>query len=94
MAALANRHATAEVWAFIERRWDEITSNFPSSMIARLLDGIRGVTDPALAARIAAFLDAHPVEHGATVISQHRERMWVTVALAQRVPEQLAAALR
>lgn len=91
--ALANRHASAEVWAFVAAHWDEIGARFPSSTVPRLIDGIRGVSDRALATEISSFLDAHPIKQGATVVRQHRERMWVTVALAERVPEQLAAAL-
>jgi len=91
--ALANRHATAEVWAFVEDHWDELSTRFPSASVPRLVDGVRGVTDRDLATRIAAFLDDHPVPQGAKVISQHVERMWVSVALADRVPSELAAAL-
>ena len=92
--ALANRAATEDVWAFIEAHWDEISTRFPSASVPRMIDGIRGVTDRALAVRIAGFLDQHPVPQGATVIRQHRERMWVSVALAGRAPAELAAALQ
>lgn len=92
--ALTNRHASAEVWALLTDRWDHITTVFPSNTVPRIFEGIRVVTDRALAASIAAFLDANPVSEGATVVRQHVERMWVTVALADRVPAQLAAALR
>lgn len=91
--ALANRHATAQVWAFIAAHWDEISTRFPSSAVPRLIDGIRTVTDRDLAATIVAFLDGHPVPQGATVVRQHVERMWVTVALAERARQELAAAL-
>ncbi|MCB0970880.1 MAG: M1 family metallopeptidase, partial [Acidimicrobiales bacterium] len=91
--ALTNRHAAADVWAFVAERWGEITERFPSSTIPRLLDGIRSMADRELATEIAAFLDAEPPAQGATVVRQHRERMWVTVALADRVAEQLDAAL-
>ena len=91
--ALANRSATAEVWAFVVAHWDEITTRFPSASVPRLIDGIRGITDRDLAAAVAAHLAEHPVPQGATVIRQHVERMWVSVASAERVPAQLAAAL-
>ena len=91
--ALANRHATAEVWAFVVEHWDEITSRFPSASVPRLLDGIRGITDRTLAGQVDQFLGAHPVPQGATVVRQHIERMWVSVALADRVPTDLGVAL-
>jgi puromycin-sensitive aminopeptidase len=91
--ALANRTATTVVWAFVTDHWDELTTRFPSAAVPRLLDGIRGITDRALATEVAAFIDAHPVPQGTTVVRQHVERMWVSVALAERVPAELAAAL-
>jgi puromycin-sensitive aminopeptidase len=91
--ALRNRYAAAEVWAFLTERWDIITTRFPSSTVPRLVDGIRGVSDRALAAEIATFLAAHPISQGTKPVQQHLERMWVTVALADRVHGELATAL-
>jgi len=91
--ALRNRYAAAEVWAFLTERWDEITTRFPSSTVPRLIDGIRGVSDRELATSIAAFLAEHPIKQGTKPVQQHLERMWVTVALADRVRRELGAAL-
>ena len=44
-------------------------------------------------ATLAGFLAEHPIPQGTTVVSQHLERMWVTVALAERVSGELGAAL-
>ena len=91
--ALRNRYAAAEVWAFVTERWDEITTRFPSSTVPRLIDGIRGVSHRDLATSIATFLDEHPIKQGTKPVQQHLERMWVTVALADRVRGELGAAL-
>jgi puromycin-sensitive aminopeptidase len=91
--ALRNRYAAAEVWAFLTERWDEITTRFPSSTVPRLIDGIRGVSDRELATAIATFLAEHPIKQGTKPVQQHLERMWVTVALADRVRGELGAAL-
>ncbi len=91
--ALRNRYAAAEVWTFLTERWDEISTGFPSSTVPRLIDGIRGVSDRDLAASIAAFLAEHPIKQGTKPVQQHLERMWVTVALADRVRGELASAL-
>jgi puromycin-sensitive aminopeptidase len=91
--ALANRHAHEPVWAFVEAHWDEITNRFPSATVPRLIDGIRPVTDRALARRISAFLADHPLPQGDLVVRQHLERMWVSVALAERVPGELGPLL-
>jgi hypothetical protein len=74
-------------------RWDEVNARFPSNSIARLLEGIRTITDPALAAEVEAFLDDHPVPQSVKPLAQHRERMRANVALRRRVGADLAAAL-
>ncbi len=91
--ALANRHASAEVWPFVEEHWDQITTRFPSSTVPRLIDGIRPITDAALARRITAFLADHPLPQGELAVRQHVERMWVSVAVGERVPEELRSFL-
>jgi hypothetical protein len=42
------------------------------------------VRDRGLAGDIAAFIDDHPIPQGELQVRQHVERMWVTVALAER----------
>ena len=91
--ALRNRYAAAEVWGFLTEHWDVISTRFPSSTVPRLIDGIRGVSDRELATSIAAFLADHPIKQGTKPVQQHLERMWVTVALADRVHAELGAAL-
>jgi puromycin-sensitive aminopeptidase len=81
---LTNRDNAAAAFAFITERWPEITERFPANSIPRLVSGIRAVRDRTLAERAAAFLAEHPVPQGARQIRQHTERMWVTVALAER----------
>ena len=95
---LTNRDNAGAAFAFITERWPEITGRFPANSIPRLVSGIRAVRDRALAERAAAFLAEHPVPQGAQQIRQHIERMWVTVALAERevgpvhrLPERVAA---
>ena len=42
---------------------------------------------------VVAFLDDHPIPQGDQQVRQHIERMWVTVALAERESPRLAASL-
>jgi puromycin-sensitive aminopeptidase len=91
--ALGNRHAASEVWQFVEDHWEQLATRFPSASLPRLLEGIRSISQRDLATRVTGFLADHPVPQGATVIRQHQERMWVSVALADRVPHELARAL-
>lgn len=88
--SLANRERGADAWAFVKDRWDDIGERFPSSSIARLLEGVRSLSTPGLAADVAAFLDAHPVPQGAKTITQHLERLRVNVALRERESGRLA----
>jgi hypothetical protein len=62
-------------------------------MMPRLLEGIRTINDRTLAREVVAFLEAHPLAQDELKVRQHCERMWVSVALAQRVPSELVAAL-
>jgi puromycin-sensitive aminopeptidase len=89
---LANRDNGAAALAFVTGHWTEITARFPANSIPRLVSGIRAVRDRALAERAVAFLADHPIRQ-AQQVRQHVERMWVTVALAERESQRLAAYL-
>ncbi|MEJ7584735.1 MAG: ERAP1-like C-terminal domain-containing protein [Acidimicrobiales bacterium] len=92
--SIINRDQGPAAWGFVHRHWDEINDRFPSNSIPRLLDGIRVITDPAVAADVEAFLAEHPVPQGARIVAQHLERMQVSVSLRKREAEALADALR
>jgi hypothetical protein len=92
-STIDNRDNGASAWAFVSAHWDDITDRFPANSLARLVGGIRGARDRALADQVVAFLDAHPIPQGELQVRQHVERMWVTVALAEREGDRLAAAL-
>jgi puromycin-sensitive aminopeptidase len=84
-ACLANRDNGGAAWTAISEAWDELNERFPSNSIARMLNGMRAVSDPAEAAAIEAFLDEHPVVQAKQALAQHVERMRVSVALRERV---------
>jgi puromycin-sensitive aminopeptidase len=89
---LTNRDNGAAAFAFITEHWSEITERFPANSIPRLVSGVRAVRNRALAEQVVAFLADHPIPQ-AQQVRQHVERMWVTVALAERESERLAAYL-
>ena len=89
---LINRERGPDAWAFIRDRWDEVGARFPSNSIARLLEGVRWLSQPDVATDVAAFLADHPVPQGAKTIAQHVERLQVNVALRAREAGRLAAA--
>ena len=87
--ALANRHASEVVWTFIEQNWSTITTRYPSSTVPRVIDGARTIIDVELAQRVGRFLATNPLPQGELVVRQHLERMWVNVALAERMNGEL-----
>jgi puromycin-sensitive aminopeptidase len=91
--ALTNRARGADAWAFVTDDWDEINERFPSNSIARMLEGIRALDRPALAAEVAGFIDEHPVPQGAKIVDQHLERLRVNVGVRSREAGRLTAAV-
>ena len=61
-----------------------------SNSIARLLEGIRGLSQPAVADSVFAFFADHEVPQGDKTLAQHLERLEVNVALRAREAGRLA----
>jgi puromycin-sensitive aminopeptidase len=91
--AIANRSNGVTSWRFVTERWDDVLARFPHNSISRMISGIRVVRDRAVATEVEQFLADHPVPTGEMQVRQHIERMWVTVALAEREASRLASAL-
>jgi puromycin-sensitive aminopeptidase len=90
---LATRAGAGLTWDFLEERWETVSARFPDNSIPRMLEGITGITDPALARRIHAFLDAHPVPQGERPLAQSRERLDINVRFRERIAPTLAGEL-
>jgi puromycin-sensitive aminopeptidase len=82
--ALLHVERGADAWQKLADEWDDLLARLPGSAVPRMLEGIRGVTDPALAGRIRAHLTGHPLTTGRRQVRQHLERMDVTVEVARR----------
>ena len=91
--AMANRHAGVRAWDAVERHWARINDHFPSNSIARMLEGVRYLDAPAVAARVDAFFERNEVPQGDRILAQHLERLGVAVALRRRSATSLAAFL-
>lgn len=50
----------SEAWAYLARDWDHLTVRLPATGLPRMLEGIRGFTDEALARSVEAFLAVTP----------------------------------
>ncbi len=82
--AIAHPTLGSRAWRHITDRWELIGEKFPSNSLPRMLEGIRSICDRATAEQVEAFLDAHPLPSGERTVAQHVERMWVSVAAAER----------
>ncbi|MGQ0832195.1 MAG: M1 family metallopeptidase [Microthrixaceae bacterium] len=92
-ACIANRDNAELAWRAVCDGWEAMNERFPSNSIVRMLQGIRAITDSALAADVEAFLAEHPVPQAKQTLLQHVERMRVTVGLCAREAAPLAALL-
>jgi puromycin-sensitive aminopeptidase len=91
--ALMNRVQGAVAWEFVRRNWDTLVERFPSNTIVRMAEGVRTLTEPAVAQDVLAFFAEHPVPQATKTMEQHLERLRVNVALRERERPALAAAL-
>ena len=83
--ALHNPSQGRTAWGHLTMRWDEAVERFPASGLPRMLEGIRSFAEEDLAAEVARFLDAHPLDTGMQQVRQHVERMQAGVLAARRL---------
>ncbi len=82
---VANRTTGPTVWHRITEEWDELVAKFPSNILPRMLDGIRGLCNPPeLAEQVTAFVESHPLPTGGRTVEQILERLAVNVTFGQR----------
>ncbi|MHB1710401.1 MAG: ERAP1-like C-terminal domain-containing protein, partial [Acidimicrobiales bacterium] len=91
---VANRSTGPGTWSRITEEWDTLVERFPSNILPRMLDGVRGLcSPPSLAAEVTAFIEAHPLPAGGRTVEQIIERLAVNVAFGEREGDHLAAQL-
>jgi len=83
-AALRNQANGRAAWAAVHGAWADINERLPSNSISRLIGGLAGQADAALAADARAFLVEHPLPQGAKQVEQTLEAMDVNVRFAAR----------
>jgi hypothetical protein len=70
-------------------------ARFPSNILPRMLDGVRGLCNPpSLAEEVTGFVTAHPLPAGGRTVEQILERLGVNVVFGEREGPDLAATLR
>jgi puromycin-sensitive aminopeptidase len=91
---LANRVTGPGVWHRVTEQWDELVARFPSNILPRMLDGIRGLcAPPELARQVTTFVEDHPLAAGGRTVEQILERLAVNGAFAEREGAGLAGVL-
>ena len=91
---LANRVTGPAAWQRVTEVWDTLVDRFPSNILPRMLDGVRGLCDPPeLADRVTRFVEAHPLPAGGKTVEQILERLAVNVAFGQTNGAGLATTL-
>jgi puromycin-sensitive aminopeptidase len=91
---VADRINGPAAWQRITEEWDALVEKFPSNILPRMLDGIRGLcSPPEVAQQVTAFVEAHPLAAGGRTVEQTLERLAVNVAFGRREAGQLAGTL-
>jgi puromycin-sensitive aminopeptidase len=91
--ALMNRERGKDAWDFVRRNWATLLDRFPSNTMVRMAEGVRALSDPAVAQDVLAFFAEHPLPQATKTMAQHLERLRVNVAFREREHAALAAAL-
>jgi puromycin-sensitive aminopeptidase len=91
---LANRITGPATWHRVTEEWDALVAKFPSNILPRMLDGVRGLCNPPeLADRVTRFVETHPLPAGGKTVEQILERLGVNVSFGERNGEGLGATL-
>jgi puromycin-sensitive aminopeptidase len=90
---IANRDHGADAWSYVRERWNDANSRFPSNTIVRMIDPVKLLNQPHVAADVQAFFAEHPIPQSTTTLQQVLERQRVNVALRAREEHRLGAAL-
>ena len=90
---LRNQRCGEQAWHFVRDNWEAMLETYPNNAIVRMLDGVKALSQPDIAAEVTAFFDSHDVPQGELTLQQHLERLRVNVALREREAQRLGAAL-
>jgi puromycin-sensitive aminopeptidase len=91
---IANRWHGELAWQAVRRRWSEANDMFPNNTIVRMVDPVKLLTRPEVAADVQSFFAEHPIPQGAKTLDQILERQRVNVAMHAREGARLAETLR
>jgi len=90
---LGNRDTGVHVWNLITENWDATVASMPVLNGRRMIDLIQYRSEPAVAAAIMEWFEAHEIPSGEKHVAQKMEQLKVRVALRERESHRLVAAL-
>lgn len=67
-------------WKFVTTNWETINKTFPSLIMTRLVEGVTGLTEDALAKEVFSFFDNYEFAGGQKTVDQHLEKLQVALA--------------
>ena len=91
--AIANRSHGELAWSLLRQRWSEANEVFPSNTIVRMIDPVKMLTRPEVAADVQSFFAEHPIPQGAKTLDQILERQRVNTAMHAREHDRFGAEL-
>ncbi len=91
--AIANRWHGELAWSMLRQRWTEANEVFPSNTIVRMIDPVKLLTRPEVAADVQSFFAEHPIPQGAKTLDQILERQRVNTAMHAREHDRFAEEL-
>ena len=92
---MRNRKAGPQVWRAVTQRWDELVERFAERAHVLMVTAVATfASDPALAAEVRRFHEAHTEAAYERRVAQVLDLMDVNVAVAQRSAGTLATTLR
>jgi puromycin-sensitive aminopeptidase len=81
---LWNRRSGPDAWSTTRRRWAEMIERFPARSYRRLVDGVPGLSRPAVAADVASFLAETRVPEAEKATAQNLELLRANTAARER----------
>ena len=90
---MSNRAGGSLAWQWVEDHWEQLQQRLPSSLVARIFEGVTALVDGDVAGGVHAFASSHDLPLAGPRVDQLLERMDINVALARRLSGSIHAAL-
>jgi puromycin-sensitive aminopeptidase len=90
---IGNRWQGESAWRYVRAHWQEANDRFPGNTIVRMIDRVRLLTRPEVAADVQAFFAEHAIPQATKTLDQVLERQRVNATMHAREQHRFAEAL-